>query len=160
MPNAGVFIRMVHVLFTILSLLIFCAWNSHTKSANRAIDQQIEQLCARYSDGAVTLRYVTMFTGDCKPKGTQVYRSLWVCPAGGGGMVAVGQPMAQAGTQTMAVTCPAGCKAGDSVAIMSPSGQQMQVQIPAGVVDGQVFHVQVPAAPPVAVATVVSAVPV
>ena len=54
----------------------------------------------------------------------------------------------QAGTQ-MAVTCPPGCGAGDTVAIATPSGQQVQVQIPTGVVTGQVFNVQLPAAPPV-----------
>ena len=44
---------------------------------------------------------------------------------------------------------PPGCGAGDTVAIATPSGQQVQVQIPTGVVAGQVFNVQLPAAPPV-----------
>ena len=91
-----------------------------------------------------------MRTGICADKGLP-YRSLWVSPGGGGGTM--GQPVAQAvvpqaGTQ-MAVTCPPGCGAGDTVAIATPSGQQVQVQIPTGVVVDQVFNVQLPAAPPV-----------
>lgn len=159
-PDPPVIMRVIHVPFIILGILIFIVISSHVKPANQAVDRKIEELCRRYSDGHVTLQYVTMFTGVCKPKGAQTYRSLWVSPGGGSTPVmAVGQPMVPAGMQTMSVTCPAGCKAGDSVAITTPSGQQMQVQIPTGVVEGQAFHVQVPAAPPVAVATVVTAVP-
>ena len=146
----------IHVPFIILSLVLCFGLSGWLKPANEAVDRKIEALCQRYSDGAVTLQYVTMYTGVCKPKGTLTYRSLWVSPGGGGGTMGqamVRQPVAQAvvpqaGT-LMAVTCPPGCGAGDTVAIATPSGQQVQVQIPTGVVAGQVFNVQLPAAPPV-----------
>jgi len=171
MPNPPMIMRIIHVPFFFLAFVVFITLNSIMKPANQQIDEKIQALCRRYSDGAVQLQYVTLFTGVCKPKGAQTYRSLWVSPAGGmgGGMgqPAFGQPMQPAlqavappaGTM-MQVTCPAGCKAGDTVAIMAPNGQQVQVQIPMGVAPGQNFNVQLPAAPPVVAATVVSAVPV
>ena len=155
-PDPPTIMHFIHVPFIILSLVLCCGLGGWMKTANEAVDRKIQALCQRYSDGAVTLQYVTMYTGLCTPKGTMPYRSLWVSPGGGGGTMGqpmVGQPVAQAvvpqaGTQ-MAVTCPPGCGAGDTVAIATPSGQQVQVQIPTGVVAGQVFNVQLPAAPPV-----------
>ena len=154
-PDPPKIMHVIHVPFIILSLVLCVGLGGWMKTANEAVDRKIQALCERYSDGAVTLQYVTMCTGLCADKGLP-YRSLWVSPGGGGGTMGqpmVGQPVAQAvvpqaGTQ-MAVTCPPGCGAGDTVAIATPSGQQVQVQIPTGVVAGQVFNVQLPAAPPV-----------
>jgi hypothetical protein len=46
---------------------------------------------------------------------------------------------------TMQVTCPSNVGPGGLVSVMSPSGQQFQVQVPAGIEPGQVFNVQSPA---------------
>jgi len=55
-------------------------------------------------------------------------------------------PMAQAmpvpAPTTMMVTCPAGSGPGDPIAVMSPSGVQVQVQVPDGISEGQNFMVQ------------------
>ena len=55
-------------------------------------------------------------------------------------------PAPSAGTQLMQVTCPPNTWPGAMVTINAP-GQQLQVQVPAGVSPGQVFSVSVPAAP-------------
>ena len=55
-------------------------------------------------------------------------------------------PAPPAGTQLMQVTCPPNTWPGATVTINAP-GQQLQVQVPAGVSPGQVFSVSVPAAP-------------
>jgi hypothetical protein len=56
------------------------------------------------------------------------------------------------------VTVPPGVTAGQPMLIQTPSGQQMQVSVPAGLSPGSIFQVAVPA--PVAVATAVVAVAV
>ena len=81
----------------------------------RGSQMELMALCQRYSDGAVQLQYVTMFTGVCKPKGAQTYRSLWITP---GTPSVAGVAVAQAApVTTMMVTCPDGSKAGDSIQI-------------------------------------------
>ena len=56
-----------------------------------------------------------------------------------GTQIAVAAPA----STTMNVTCPAGCKEGDTVQIQSPAGQLLQVVVPPGVMAGQQFQVQV-----------------
>ena len=51
--------------------------------------------------------------------------------------------VAEPASTTMNVTCPAGCKEGDTVQIQSPAGQLLQVVVPPGVMAGQQFQVQV-----------------
>ena len=159
----------IHLAFLFGSIFVCFVCNGMLRSANQAVDRDIEDLCRRYSDGAVHLQYATQFTGQCKPKGARTYRALYVVPAGGmqpqtqmtqpqmqplTGVAVVAATPAQ---QHMQVTCPATCKPGDAIMITTPSGMQSQVVVPDGVYPGGIFMVQVPAQGPV---PVVSAVPV
>lgn len=68
--------------------------------------------------------------------------------------------MAQPAVEMMAVQCPDGVAPGTPIQIALPNGgAPMTVQVPAGVAPGQTFQVAVPAAPVVAAAVVVAAVP-
>ena len=57
--------------------------------------------------------------------------------------------------QTMTVQCPAHGFAGMTMQVSSPTGQTIQVAVPAGVDPGQLFTVALPPPPPIAQATVV-----
>ena len=152
----------IHVPFMFLAVGVTLGFSMTMRSQNEQIDHKIEQLCREFSDATVTLQYMTMFTGQCKPKGAREWRALWVSP-GGGGMQAMGMqsvPMGmpqmaqavpmQSAAVTMQVTCPAESGAGDQIQINTPSGPMMVV-VPAGVRAGMPFEVNVPAAVPAAV---------
>ena len=55
-------------------------------------------------------------------------------------------------SQTMAVVCPQGAYAGQTINIQTPSGGTFAVDVPAGVGPGQEFTVSLPTAPPIATA--------
>jgi hypothetical protein len=164
-------------------LLVLVAWGIgglHVmKQANEKLDERICACCARFSNGAVELKWQTRHTGTCKPKGVRVYRALWVCRTGGeygsqgAPMVASGVPVsndvpvavatpAAPASQMMQITCPAGSRAGDALTVATPAGQHMQVVVPQGVSAGQAFSVVLPAMPVVTAnaVPVASAMPV
>ena len=140
------------------SIAIWLFVGGGLKTANQKVDAQIEELCRSFSDGSVTLRYNTQFTGLCKPKHSRVVRELWITAGGVAAVAAVAAvaPMGVPQTQMMQVACPPGMKAGETVQIVTPAGP-MHVVIPQGVSEGQAFSVQVaaPQPQPVAVATAV-----
>lgn len=43
----------------------------------------------------------------------------------------------------LAVSCPAGVQPGQKILVTSPTGQALQVEVPAGVTPGMIFHIQV-----------------
>jgi hypothetical protein len=98
--------------------------------------------------------------GLFKPKHARVYRALWVFASGAEGQhYCQGTPLlacaataavAAPASQMMQVSCPAGSRAGDSIAIATPAGN-MQVVVPQGVSAGQTFSVMVPTMPVVTV---------
>ena len=106
---------------------------SQLKGQNEKLDREIHNLCQRYSDGTVALKYHTEFTETCKPKHAKIYRALCITPA-------------TAPTMQMQVTCPDTSKGGDSIQIQAPCGV-MAVVVPAGVGPGGIFMVTVPAVP-------------
>lgn len=64
------------------------------------------------------------------------------------------------GRTLMQVTCPRGCAGGSFIQIRSPTGQLLQVTVPAGVISGQVFKVFVDVPAPQQITATATAAPV
>lgn len=154
--SKGRFLRFLGWVLASASILLLFVGGG-LKIANQKVDAQIEELCRSFSDGSVTLKYNTQFTGMCKPKHSRVVRELWITAGDAAAVAAVASVAPVPQTQMMQVACPAGMKAGETVQIVTPAGP-MQVVIPQGVSEGQTFSVQVAAPQPQPVA-VVTAVP-
>ena len=111
----------------------------NARRGHPALNSDIETLCRTLTAESRTgtrWEYVTFTQGH--GKNTQYFKCI-VVQSGGG------QPVGVA--QTMQVIAPSNATPGMSMSVMA-NGQQLTLQVPAGVMPGQPFTIQVPAVPP------------
>ena len=129
----------VGIAVTVLGWIIMVGNCLFARCGHPALNRDIETLCRTLTAESRTgtrWEYVTFTQGH--GKNTQYFKCI-VVQSGGG------QPMGVA--QTMQVIAPSNATPGMSMSVMA-NGQQLTLQVPAGVMPGQPFTIQVPAVPP------------